>query len=94
MSLSETFFNIEVDGHSLPARPGQTVAAALMAAGRLILRYTDSGAPRGLFCGMGVCFECLVTIDGVSGRRACMTPARPGMRVNLTANAASGHVVD
>ncbi len=76
-------FTIEVNGQPVTALPGQTVAAALLAAGRRILRHTPSGAPRGLFCGMGVCFDCLVQIDGLSGVRACLTPARPGMQVRL-----------
>ncbi len=74
-------FTIQVDGESLPARRGQTVAAVLTGAGRLVLRRTASGAPRGVFCGMGVCYDCVVTIDGVPDQRACMTPARPGMWV-------------
>jgi len=79
----EQYFNIEVDGQLIPAQHGQTIAAALAAAGRRVLRRTGSGAPRGLFCGMGVCFECLVSVDGIAEKRACMTPARPGMRVQL-----------
>jgi predicted molibdopterin-dependent oxidoreductase YjgC len=76
-------FNIEVDGQPVLAHPGQTIAAALMASGRRTFRHTPGGAPRGLFCGMGVCFECLVTVDGLAGRRACMTPVRPGMQIHL-----------
>jgi D-hydroxyproline dehydrogenase subunit alpha len=76
-------FFIEVDGRPVPAALGQTVAAALIAAGIAVFRRTASGAPRGLFCGMGVCFDCLVTIDGLADQRACMTQARPGMQVRL-----------
>lgn len=76
-------FTIRVDGQSLAARRGQTVAAVLIGAGRLVLRRTASGAARGVFCGMGVCYDCVVTIDGVPDQRACMTPARPGMSVHL-----------
>jgi predicted molibdopterin-dependent oxidoreductase YjgC len=75
-------FQIEVDGQLAPAKSGDTVAAALVRAGVFVLRYTQRGEPRGLFCGMGVCFECSVTIDGVPGQRACVTAARPGMRVD------------
>ena len=74
---------IQVDGLSLPARRGQTVAAVLIGTGRLVLRHTASGAPRSVFCGMGVCYDCVVTIDGVPDQRACMAPARPGMSVHL-----------
>lgn len=72
---------IEVDGRPVAARPGMTVAAALLAAGRRTWRRTAQGAPRGLFCGMGVCFDCLLTVDGAPNVRACVTPVAPGMRV-------------
>jgi predicted molibdopterin-dependent oxidoreductase YjgC len=78
-----TAFDIEVDGRPVPAEPGQTVAAALIGAGITVFRHTPAGAPRGVFCGMGVCFDCLVTVDGLADQRACMTPVRPGMRVRL-----------
>jgi predicted molibdopterin-dependent oxidoreductase YjgC len=74
-------FNILVDGQSIPAREGQTIAAAMLAAGQRIFRHTPQGAPRGLFCGMGVCFECLVTVNGQFGQRACLTPVRSGMKI-------------
>jgi predicted molibdopterin-dependent oxidoreductase YjgC len=76
-------FNIEVDGRPVSAEPGQTVAAALLGAGITVFRHTPTGAPRGVFCGMGVCFDCLVTVDGLTDQRACITPVRPGMRVRL-----------
>jgi predicted molibdopterin-dependent oxidoreductase YjgC len=78
-----SLFNIEVDGQPVTARPGQTVAAALIAAGRRTFCHTPGGAPRGLFCGMGVCFECLVTVDGLAAQRACITPVRPGMKIYI-----------
>lgn len=65
----------------LTAAPGQSLAAALIAAGERAFRHTASGAPRSLFCGMGVCQDCLVEVDGLPGRRACMTAPRPGMTV-------------
>ena len=76
-------FTIDVDGAAVPACNGQTVAAALLASGRQVFRRTATGAPRGVFCGMGVCFDCLVTVNGQGDQRACITPARPGMRVRL-----------
>jgi len=76
-------FDIEVDGRLVPAESGQTIAAALIGAGISVFRHTPSGAPRGIFCGMGVCFDCLVTVDGLADQRACVTPVRPGMRVQL-----------
>lgn len=70
------------DGSPLPARSGDSVAAAMMAAGHLTGRHTAvSGAPRGPFCMMGACFECLVEIDGEPNRQACMTLAADGMAI-------------
>ena len=87
--------SIEFEGRAVPAIEGETVAAALTAAGVAALRRTRNGEARGVFCGMGVCFECLVTVDGRSGQRACMTGARDGMRVathrdDATAGAVAG----
>ena len=65
----------------IAAFEGETVAAALTAAGVRVLRTTDRGEPRGIFCGMGVCFDCLVRIDGRGSQRACMTKVAPGMRI-------------
>jgi D-hydroxyproline dehydrogenase subunit alpha len=69
---------IVVDGRPVAVRPGQSVAAALIAAGIRSWRTTRAGRPRGLFCGIGVCFDCLVTVNGRSSVRACMAEARPG----------------
>jgi len=75
-------FAIHFDGQPVAAAPGQSVAAALWAAGVRSWRTTRvSGAPRGLFCGIGACFDCLVTIDGAPNQRACLVPARPGQAV-------------
>ncbi|MFI8437942.1 (2Fe-2S)-binding protein [Streptomyces sp. NPDC079020] len=71
-----------VDGEPLPFVPGQTLAAALVASGRVSWRVTRLGQrPRGVFCGIGVCFDCLVTIDGKGGQRACLVQARTGMAI-------------
>jgi predicted molibdopterin-dependent oxidoreductase YjgC len=71
---------IEVDGEWVDAFAGETVAAVLLATGRRRFRHTEQGhAPRSLFCGMGVCFDCLVTVDGVPGVRACVTAVQAGM---------------
>jgi len=70
------------DGREVPVRPGQTVAGALWAAGIRSWRTTRvAGRPRGLFCGIGACFDCLATIDGAPNRRACLVPARSGMTI-------------
>jgi len=71
-----------VDGEVVEAREGDSLAAALLAAGRVACRTTPvGGAPRAPYCMMGVCFECLVTIDGMGSRQACLVEAREGMRV-------------
>jgi|SRR5690349_17272302 predicted molibdopterin-dependent oxidoreductase YjgC len=73
---------ITVDGLSLSARAGETVAAALLAAGFGAFRTTGvSGASRGPYCLMGACFDCLVVIDGVASRQACLVQVRDGMRI-------------
>ena len=73
---------ITVDGRTVTARAGDSVAAALLAAGIDACRTTPvSGAARAPYCMMGVCFDCLVTIDGQGSRQACLTPVRDGMAV-------------
>jgi sarcosine oxidase subunit alpha len=75
-------FEFDVDGETIQAYPGETIAAALLAAGKYALRVTARlGSPRGLFCGMGVCHDCRMTVDGWRGVRTCMTAAQPGCRV-------------
>jgi predicted molibdopterin-dependent oxidoreductase YjgC len=74
---------IRFDGRPVPFTDGQSVGAALWAAGVRSWRTTRVlGRPRGLFCGIGVCFDCLVEIDGRPDQRACVTPARDGMVVD------------
>lgn len=74
--------SIVVDGETIPAFRGETIAAAMLAAGRRAMRYTPRGhAPRSLFCAMGVCFECVVTIEGLGRARGCMTPVEDGMKI-------------
>jgi D-hydroxyproline dehydrogenase subunit gamma len=66
----------------IQARPGDSVAVALLAAGVNTTRTTAmSGAPRGPYCMMGACFECLAEIDGVANVQTCMTEVRDGMRI-------------
>jgi D-hydroxyproline dehydrogenase subunit gamma len=73
---------LTVDGKEIPARIGDTVAAAMLAAGIGRFRTTPvSGAARAPYCMMGVCFDCLVTVDGVGSRQACLVPVREGMAV-------------
>ncbi|SEP21994.1 sarcosine oxidase subunit alpha [Rhodospirillales bacterium URHD0017] len=73
---------LTVDGKPVQARSCDTVAAALLAAGIDRCRTTPvTGAPRLPYCLMGVCFDCLVTIDGVGSRQACLVPVHEGMTV-------------
>lgn len=75
-----------VNGRACTAYEGETVHAALFAAGYRVLRQTSkSRQPRGIFCGMGVCYDCLVTINGVPNQRACMTPVADGMEIQVDA---------
>lgn len=70
------------DGQEVVAFAGECVAAALLAAGRRVLRSTHVGqSPRGVYCGMGTCFDCLVVVDGEPSRRACLTRAAQNMRI-------------
>ncbi|MCS0634754.1 (2Fe-2S)-binding protein [Streptomyces sp. LP05-1] len=72
-------FTLTFDGRDIPALPGQTVAAALWSAGATSWRSTrESARPRGLFCGIGVCFDCLVTVNDRPNQRACLVAAEPG----------------
>jgi hypothetical protein len=77
--MRDTF---DFDGTAVPFVDGQTVGAALVAAGIRSWRTTRrAGRPRGLFCGIGVCFDCLVTVDGRPNERACLLAAVPDMDV-------------
>lgn len=73
---------IIVDGRPVEAFEGETVAAALLAAGIQQFRLTrNHKKPRGVFCGMGICYECLVRVNGVDNVRACVTQVIDGMKV-------------
>ncbi|QCK87838.1 (2Fe-2S)-binding protein [Phreatobacter aquaticus] len=73
----------DVDGVSVSAPAGEPLATALAVAGLLTLRDSPrNGAPRGAFCHMGLCQECVVSVDGRTVQ-ACLTPVRDGMTVNL-----------
>ena len=70
------------NGLELTARTGQSVAAALLSHNERITRLTRiSGKPRGIFCGIGVCFDCLIIIDGKPNQRSCITEVNEGMVV-------------
>ncbi len=74
--------SIDIDGHSQRVPAHFTIAAAMLANGSDACRTSQvSGAPRGPYCMMGVCFDCLVEVDGVPSVQGCMTPVCEGMRV-------------
>ncbi|WP_432942880.1 2Fe-2S iron-sulfur cluster-binding protein [Kribbella sp. CA-253562] len=79
---------ITVDGTPVEALPGQTVAAALMATGRESWRTTRGASdPRGVFCGIGACFDCLVVVNGTPDVRACQRTVSAGDRISTQAGA-------
>ena len=78
--MSADLFSITVDGETVVVPRGVSVAAALMNAG-LPLRTSVSGEPRAALCGMGICHECRVTIDGVAHQRSCLVLVAPNMRI-------------
>lgn len=74
--------SLTFDGVPIEAREGDTVAAAVLSVDPGFTRRTPvSGAPRAPYCMMGVCFDCLMQIDGVANQQACMTLVREGMAV-------------
>ncbi|MDB4516190.1 FAD-dependent oxidoreductase [Crocinitomicaceae bacterium] len=77
----EGSFEFFYDGQPFKAMPGDTIGAALISAGERVGRYTQKGNPRHLFCGIGVCFECMVVVQDLGIVRACMTKVQPGMEV-------------
>jgi len=81
-AAAEPFVDVEFDGRTLAVPEHCSVAAALLAAGVSRFRSTPvSGAPRAPYCLMGVCFECLLEIDGVANRQACLVPVQPRMKI-------------
>ena len=76
---------VSADGRPVRVPAGVTVAAALTDLGVVAFRRSVSGEPRGPLCGMGTCYECRVTIDGVAHRRACLVLVAEGMQVTTAA---------
>jgi len=74
---------IRVNGAPLVVPADVSLAAALLNAGHARFRTSPGGAPRGPLCGMGTCFECRLTVDGVQGVRSCLVTVREGMQVTL-----------
>ncbi len=72
---------LSVNGAPIAVQPGTTVAAAVLMAGAAT-RISIAGEPRAPLCGMGICFECRVTIDGVPHQRSCQILCRSGMQID------------
>jgi len=81
-------FEIKIDGIRIAARKGQTIAEALLASGLRVFRRTKQNAPRGVYCGIGICFECRMIVNGIPNVRTCMTPAEPGCEIATQYDAA------
>ncbi|WP_369204730.1 (2Fe-2S)-binding protein [Streptomyces sp. PU-14G] len=81
---------ITVDGVPADGIAGQTLAGLMLASGRSSWRNGPSGAPRGVFCGIGVCFDCLVTVNGEPDVRACRRRAADGDEVTTQSRAGHG----
>lgn len=73
--------SVTIDGRAIEARAGVTVAAAMINVGVSTFRHSVTAEARGPVCGMGICHECRVTIDGIAQRRACMELVRDGMEI-------------
>ena len=87
-------FEITVDGEKILAYPGETIGAVLIAAGIRTLRHTNKlEQPRGLFCGIGVCQECRMIINGVPNTQACQTLATKGCRVETQPSNQKGRLL-
>jgi sarcosine oxidase subunit alpha len=75
---------LTINDTAITVKDGTTVAAAVLMAGVSAFRHSVSGEPRGPLCGMGICYECRVTIDGDLHARSCQIVCRPGMRVTTS----------
>jgi predicted molibdopterin-dependent oxidoreductase YjgC len=74
--------NLTVDGEAITAEPGDTIAAALLRLDPPLSRTTPvRGSPRAPYCMMGVCFECLAVVDGVTSQQTCLVEVKEGMKV-------------
>lgn len=73
--------NVRVNGKTLTVPAGTLVAAAILRAGKSACRRSVTGEPRGPLCGMGICFECRATVNGVAHVRTCQRLCEPGMEI-------------
>lgn len=86
--MSEKVITYTFNGVALTAMRGQSIAAVMISNGERINRTTRfENSPRGLFCGIGSCFDCLVVVDGIANQRACITEVREGMKIQTQGGA-------
>ncbi|QGH59527.1 (2Fe-2S)-binding protein [Serratia proteamaculans] len=83
--MKQNLLTLTLNGESLCVPEGLSVAAALSLSGLDSCRISVTGQPRAAFCGMGICQECRVTVNGLR-RLACQTLCQPGMRIERTEN--------
>ncbi|MFQ3237170.1 MAG: putative molibdopterin-dependent oxidoreductase YjgC [Paraglaciecola sp.] len=84
---------VKIDGETVRVAAGETVAAAILASGIQSCRTTPlSGEPRAPFCMMGVCFECLMEINGTPNQQACQIPVKEGMLIRRQLGRGIGYV--
>ena len=72
---------VKLDGKSISVEPGVPIAAALIDAGYKVLRYTKKRQPRGIYCAIGRCTDCIMTVDGIPNIRTCVTSVKAGMDI-------------
>lgn len=85
------FFYINVDGKNILARQGETIAATLLAHGIRAFRRTEKyNEPRGMFCGIGQCTDCIMQVDGKPNVKTCVTLVKPGMVVKTQVGRGNG----
>jgi len=88
-------FLVEIDGEPTEAHAGESIAALFLRTGKRVFRRSRlQGEPRSMFCGMGVCHDCLVTVNGLGSVRACMTIVEPGMRIRTVLDDNRGGTLD
>lgn len=86
------WIKVEIEGETVRVAAGETVAAAILASGIQSCRTTSlSGEPRAPFCMMGVCFECLMEIDGTPNRQTCQIPVKEGMQIRRQLGSGEGY---
>jgi D-hydroxyproline dehydrogenase subunit gamma len=83
--MPDDSIDLTIDGHPVRVAPGTSVAAAVLIARAPGFRRSVTGQLRGPLCGMGICYECRLTIDGLPQRTSCQTPCQPGMEVRTDA---------